>query len=63
MWWFEYPTIKSLSGYLLEQTGENPDGEAVAKVKAKKEKRDRTVRKGKTRMGRLKKKEDKNDRK
>jgi NAD(P)-dependent dehydrogenase (short-subunit alcohol dehydrogenase family)/acyl carrier protein len=63
MWWFEYPTIKSLSGYLLKQTRENPDGEAAAKIKVKKEKRDQAVRKGKARMDRLNKRVAKNDRK
>jgi acyl transferase domain-containing protein len=56
MWWFEYPTIKSLSGYLEKQVQENPGGEAAAKIKEKKEKRSQAVRKGKTRMERLKNK-------
>jgi acyl transferase domain-containing protein len=52
MWWFEYPTIISLSGCLKRQVQENPGGEAVAKIK---EKRQQAVRKGKTRVERLKK--------
>jgi NAD(P)-dependent dehydrogenase (short-subunit alcohol dehydrogenase family)/acyl carrier protein len=55
MWWFEHPTIKTLSGHLLEQTRKNADGEAVVKVKETEEKRVRAVEKGKTRLGQLKK--------
>ncbi|UCH95596.1 MAG: SDR family NAD(P)-dependent oxidoreductase [Candidatus Aminicenantes bacterium] len=53
MWWFEHPTVKTLSGYLLIQTMENPGEEPVVKVKG--EKRVQAVKKGKTRLEQLKK--------
>jgi acyl carrier protein len=61
MWWFEHPTIKSLSGYLLEQTRENQkkSGEEPV-IKAKEEKRNQAVKKGKTRLEQLKKRATKN---
>ena len=53
MWWFEHPTIKTLSGHLLEQTRENPEEEAVPKETPKK--RGLAVKKGQARLGKLKK--------
>jgi acyl carrier protein len=53
MWWFEHPTIKTLSGHLLEQTRENPGEEAV--TRETEEKRALAVEKGKTRLEQLKK--------
>jgi len=53
MWWFERPTIKALSAYLLEQTRENPGEQAAVKVKKKK--RAQALEKGKTHLKQLKK--------
>jgi NAD(P)-dependent dehydrogenase (short-subunit alcohol dehydrogenase family) len=59
MWWFDHPTIKTLSAYLLEQTRENPGEESVDKVEVKEkqaeEKRVRAVKKGQNRLQQLKK--------
>jgi acyl transferase domain-containing protein/acyl carrier protein len=65
MWWFEHPTIKTLSAYLLEQTRENPGEEAVVKVEVKEkeaeEKQIRAVKKGQSRLQQLKKQVTKNE--
>jgi polyketide synthase PksJ len=55
MWWFEHPTIEALSGHLLEKIRENVGEEAVVKGKETEEKLVREVKKGKTRLGQLKK--------
>jgi polyketide synthase PksJ len=53
MWWFEHPSIKALSGFLLEQARETPGDESTAKIN--KEKRGQAIKKGKNRLEQLKK--------
>ena len=54
MWWFEHPTIKTLSGYLREQTRENPGQETIEKAKAKEKKmEEKQVQAVKTGINRL----------
>jgi len=53
MWWFEHPTIKTLSRYLLEQVRGNPGG--LAAVDINKGKRGQAAKKGVARLEQLKK--------
>ena len=57
MWWFENPTIKTLSQYLLEQARENAAGETLAeeKVTVAAERIGQRMKKGTARLGHLKK--------
>jgi NAD(P)-dependent dehydrogenase (short-subunit alcohol dehydrogenase family)/acyl carrier protein len=55
MWWFENPTIEALCGHLLEKNRGSAQEGSVIKEKETEEKLDLEVKKGKTRLGQLKK--------